>query len=105
VELRVTPIYDTALRHVDTLIATLKQPDGTYIPIPLSSNFDEGGTEDYLGTIPGAAMPFYGVYEVRVMMMTGPNTFNDPGEAIWEDAPKTPLRCRRWCGRQWSISS
>ena len=85
VKLRATPIYSTTLHRVDLLNATVKRPDGTLQPITLSSNFDTGGGEDYSGLI--SDMPFIGMYEVRVIMRTGPNTINDPGESIFSTAP------------------
>ena len=67
------------------LNAIVKRPDGTLQPITLTSTFDTGGGEDYSGLI--SDMPFIGMYEVRVVMRTGPNTINDPGESIFATAP------------------
>lgn len=81
VELRVIPYYDTTLMSVDVLEANLVAPDGSTSPIPLVENDLAGG--GYLGDI--VSMPFEGIYEVRVLMRTGPKTYNDPGESIWAD--------------------
>jgi hypothetical protein len=85
VRLRATPIYSTSLRRVDLIKAELKRPDGSLQPLTLQSDFDTGGTDDYSAVI--TDMPFFGMYEVRIVMRTGPNTFNDPGESIFAPAP------------------
>ncbi len=85
VELRITPIYSTTLRDVDVLKAVVQHPDGSLHPIDISSNFDSGGGDDYSGLI--KQMPWVGMYEVRVVMRTGPRATNDPGESIFNTAP------------------
>lgn len=85
VRLRATPIYSTTLRRVDLIQGTVKRPDGSLQPLTLQSDFDTGGGDDYAAVI--TDMPFFGMYEVRIVMRTGPNTFNDPGEAIFAPAP------------------
>lgn len=87
VEVHVTPIYDTTLRNVDILTATVRRPDGAVALVPLQSSFATGGSEDYVGHIDPTFLTLRGVYEVRVLMTTGPNTINDPGEAIFSDQP------------------
>jgi hypothetical protein len=57
VELTATPVYDTTLRRVDVISAVVRRPDGSFVPL------------------------------TRVVVVTGPNTINDPGEAIFSDAP------------------
>jgi hypothetical protein len=84
VELTATPIFDTTLRNVN-VSAVVKRPDGSVVPLPLDSDFALGGGADYTGQI--ADMPFIGLYEVRVHMATTAQTFNDPGESIFEPAP------------------
>ena len=85
VRVRATPIYSTTLRHVDLLQAAVKRPDGSLQPLSLQSDFDAGGGDDYSALI--TDMPFFGMYEVRIVMRTGPNTTNDPGESIFAPAP------------------
>jgi hypothetical protein len=85
VRVRATPIYSTTLRHVDLISAQVKRPDGSLQPLNLQSDFDSGGGDDYSAVI--TDMPFFGMYEVRIVMRTGPNTTNDPGEAIFAPAP------------------
>ncbi len=89
VELTVTPIYDTTLHNVDRITAVLKRPDGSIVPLTLASGFDTGGGEGYAGKI--TDMPFYGMYEVRVLVGTGVNTTNDPGEAIFASDPSNSV--------------
>jgi hypothetical protein len=89
VELTVTPIFFTNLRNVDVLEANVKRPDGSTVPIDLTSDFDTGGGGLYTSQI--IDMPFEGLYEVRVLMATGPNTYNDPGESINAPAPESTV--------------
>ena len=85
VRITVTPIYDTTLRNVDTVYVAVKRPDGTLVQVPMTSGFDAGGVGDYEGTF--SDMPYIGLYEVRILVITGPGTVNDPGEAIFAGAP------------------
>jgi hypothetical protein len=85
VTVQATPIYDTTLRRIDLLTAVVKRPDGTLDPLALESDFARGGSGDYVGQLTN--MPFVGLYEIRLAMKTGPNTFNDPGEAIFSSEP------------------
>lgn len=87
--LRATPIYLTTLRQVDLLKAVVKHPDRSLHPTDLASSFDTGGSDDYSGLIKD--MPFVGMYEVRVVMRTGPKAFNDPGESIFATAPSNKV--------------
>jgi hypothetical protein len=89
VKVRVTPIYSTTLRNVDLLTAIVKRPDGTLDPIALTTNYDTGGGEDYVGQV--TTLPLAGLYEVRVAMQTGPKAFNDPGESIYAPAPANTM--------------
>lgn len=89
VELHVTPKYYTTLRNVDVLTAVVLRPDGSTEAIPLVSDFAAGGGGNYIGTI--SNLPVRGMYEVRVLMTTGDNTFNDPGEASFADAPENTV--------------
>lgn len=90
VEVRATPIYFTSLRNVDLLTAVLKRPDGSLLPVAITSD-TVGGLGDYTGRIPAEHLTMRGMYEVRVMMTTGPNTFNDPGELRAGDGPPTSV--------------
>lgn len=85
VRITVTPIFDTVLHNVDTVYVAVKRPDGSLVQVPMSSGFDSGGVGDYEGTF--SDMPYIGLYEVRILMITGPDTVNDPGESIFSGAP------------------
>lgn len=76
VHLTVRPRYKTPLRGA-TLEATVRRPDGTYHPLPLTGG--EDFRTNFLGQI--NAFPLQGPYEVRVYLRTGAGTQNDPGEA------------------------
>lgn len=89
VQIRATPIYTTTLRRVDLLKAEVKRPDGSLQSLVMKSNFETGGGDDYSALV--TDMPFYGMYEVRIVMRTGPNTFNDPGEAIFAPRPSNTV--------------
>ena len=85
VKLFVSPIYRTALRNVDNLTASVKRPDGSVLPISLTSDFALGGGGDYVGEI--ADLAEGGLYKVTISMTTGTAAFNDPGESVFADSP------------------
>jgi hypothetical protein len=84
VNVQVTPIYETTLRDFSGpffLQASLKRPDGAFVPLTLETDSATGGSGDYEALITSADMPYRGLYEVRIVMTADPNTtFNDPGE-------------------------
>ncbi|MBI4600655.1 MAG: HYR domain-containing protein [Planctomycetes bacterium] len=87
VELRLVPKFHTLLLGLERLEATLKRPDGSVVPIALEDGTARGCA--YSGLI--RDMPFQGMYEVRVGVLTGPRTINHPGESIFAPSPSNSV--------------
>ena len=85
IKLFATPIYSTTLRDVDSIFAMVKRPDGSFAPLALTSSHSATRQGDYLAEITDT--PFAGIYEVRTYMRTGPATYNDPGEPLYDALP------------------
>jgi hypothetical protein len=85
VNLSVTPIFHTELRNLDSLTAVERRPDGVLVPLTIDSDFERGGGGKYHARI--TDMPLPGMYQVKVTMRTGPGTFNDSGESIYDTEP------------------
>lgn len=76
-KLFIAPHYTTALTKVDVVRASLKRPDGFVVPLTVTpfSSISPGG---YIANI--SDLPYRGLYEIRVLMITGPATENFGGE-------------------------
>lgn len=85
VNLDVTPMYRTEIHSPDSLTAVVRRPDGVYVPVPIDSDYERGAGGRYSAVIND--MPLPGMYQVCVTLRTGPATFNDPGESIYDTEP------------------
>jgi uncharacterized protein YegL len=90
VSLRVVPSFLNDLRDPEELSATLELPDGSIKPLTILATPAGSSGVAYEAMID--QMPLAGTYEVRVYLRTGPNTSNDPGESIYQNAPPSSVK-------------
>jgi uncharacterized protein YegL len=90
VRLDITPIYSSVLRNVNDIQVNVIWPNGEVHGVLVKDEFKDGG--DYAALID--AMPFTGMYQVRVRLRTNDATTVDLGETMFADAMSNakPLR-------------